>query len=85
MKKKDDTELENQKAIILNDMAKLKDQCDRIKRAITMMEQDINECMLLAESENDSAYVVRSSALKRKCDESKKKSSTSGKTVFSFS
>ena len=45
-------------------MAKLKDQCDRIKRAITMMEQDVNECMLLAEYENDSAYVVRSSALK---------------------
>ena len=41
MKKKDDTEPENQKATIFNDMAKLKDQCDRIKRAITMMEQDI--------------------------------------------
>ena len=74
MKKKDDTEPENQKAIIFNDMAKLKDQCDRIRRTITMMEQDVNECMLLAESENDSAYVVSSSALKRKCDESKKKS-----------
>ena len=57
-KKKVDSEAGNQKAIISNDMAKLKDQCGAIKRAITMMEQD----------------VVKSNALKRKCDESLKKS-----------
>ena len=70
--KKADIEVENQKAIISNDTAKLKDQCDAIKRAITMMDQDLGECMLLAESKKDLAYVVKSSALKRKCDESKK-------------
>ena len=61
--KKAEIEAENQNAIISNDMAKLKDQCDAIKRAIIMME--------LAESKKDLAYVVKSSALKRKCDESK--------------
>ena len=40
-KKKPDIEAENQKAIISNDMAKLDDQCDLIKRLITMMEQDV--------------------------------------------
>ena len=71
-KKKADNEAENQKAIISNNMAKLKDQCDPIKRAITMMEQDVSECMLLAESNKDLEYIVKSNALKRKCDESKK-------------
>ena len=49
-KKKADSEAENQKAMTSNDMVKLKDQCDATKRAITMMEQDVSECMLLAES-----------------------------------
>ena len=72
--KKANTEVENQKAIKSNDMTKLKDQCDSIKRAITMAEQDVNECVLLAESRKNSAYVVRSNTLKKKCDESNKKS-----------
>ena len=54
-------------------MAHLKDQRDVIKRAITMVEQDVSECMLLAESKKDLTYVVRNNALKRKCDESRKK------------
>ena len=37
-----------------------------------MMEQDVSECMLLAESKKDLAYAVKSNALKRKCDKSKK-------------
>ena len=53
-------------------MAHLKDQCDAIKRAITMMEQDVRECMLLAESKTNLTYVVKNNALKRKCDESRK-------------
>ena len=53
-------------------LAKLKDQCDAIKRTITMIEQDVSECMLLAESKKDLAYVVKRKALKRKCDESLK-------------
>ena len=73
-KKKADTEAENQKVLISNDMAKLKDQCDAIKRAITIMEQDVSKFMLLAESKKDLAYVVKSNILKKKCDESKKKS-----------
>ena len=71
-KKKADIKAENQKAIISSDVAKLKDQCDAVKRPITMMEQDERECMLQAESKKDLAYVVKSNALKRKCDESKK-------------
>ena len=47
-------------------MAHLKDQCDAIKRAITMVEQDVSECMLLAESKKDLTYVVKNNALKRK-------------------
>ena len=54
-------------------MAHLKDRCDAIKRAITMVEQDVSECMLLAESKKDLTYVVKNNALKRKCDESRKK------------
>ena len=73
-KKKADIEAENQKVLISNDMAKLKDQCDAIKRAITIMEQDVSKCMLLAESKKDLAYVVKSNILKKKCDESLKKS-----------
>ena len=53
-------------------MAKLKDQCNAIKRAITMMEQDVSECVLLDESKKDLAYLVKSNALKEKCDKSKK-------------
>ena len=53
-------------------MAKLKEQCDAIKRAITMMEEDVGDCMLLAESKKDLAYVAKSNSLKRKCDENKK-------------
>ena len=53
-------------------MAKLKEQCDAIKRAITMMEEDVGEFMLLAESKKDLAYVTKSNSLKRKCDENKK-------------
>ena len=41
--------------------------------------------MLVAESEKDLAYVMKSNALKRKCDGSKKKYWTSGRTVSSFS
>ena len=41
-KKKPDIETENQKVIIYNDMKKLKDHCDAIKGAITMMEQDVS-------------------------------------------
>ena len=37
-------------------MAKLKDQCNAIKRAITMMEQDVSKCMLLVESQKDLTY-----------------------------
>ena len=47
--KKAEIEAENQNAIISNDMAKLKDQCDAIKRAIIMME--------LAESKKDLAML----------------------------
>ena len=53
-------------------MAKLKDQCDAIKRAITMMQQDMSKCILLDKSKKDLAYIKMSNALKRKCDESKK-------------
>ena len=53
-------------------MAKLKDQCDAIKRAITMMQQDMSKCILLGKSKKDLAYIKMSNALKRKCDESKK-------------
>ena len=53
-------------------MAKLKDQCNAIRRAITMMEQDVSECVLLDESKKDLAYLVKSNALKGKCDEGKK-------------
>ena len=53
-------------------MAKLKEQCDAIKRAITMMEEDVGDSMLLAESKKDLAYVAKSNSLKRKCDENKK-------------
>ena len=35
-----------------------------------MMEQDVSECMLLAESKKYLAYVVKSNALKKKGDES---------------
>ena len=70
--KKAEIEAENQKAIISNDMAKLKDQCDAIKRAITVMEHDVRKCMLVAESRKDLAYVVKSNTLKRKFDESKR-------------
>ena len=62
-------ETESQKVIISNDMAKLKDQNDLIKRAVTMMEQDVSRCILLSESKQDFSYVVKSNALKRKCDE----------------
>ena len=55
-KKKTDIEAENQRAIISNYMAKLKDQCNAIKRAITMMEQDVSKCMLLVESQKDLTY-----------------------------
>ena len=54
-------------------MAHLKDQRDVIKRAITMVEQDVSECVLLAESKKDLTYVVKNNALKRKCDENRKK------------
>ena len=50
-------------------MVKLKDQCDAIKTAIAMMEQDVSEYMLLAESKKD---LAQSNAIKCKCDESKK-------------
>ena len=70
-KKKADMETESQKVIISNDMAKLKDQNDAIKRAVTMMEQDVSKCILLSESKQDLSYVVKSNALKRKCDEKK--------------
>ena len=53
-------------------MAKLKDQSDAIKRAITMMQQDMSKCILLGKSKKDLAYIKMSNALKRKCDESKK-------------
>ena len=53
-------------------MAKLKEQCDAIKRVITMMEEDVGECMLLAESKKDLAHVTKGNSLKRKCDENKK-------------
>ena len=62
--KKTEIEGEYQKAIISKDMANLKDQYDATKRAITKMEQDVSECMLLAESEKDLAYVVKSSTKK---------------------
>ena len=53
-------------------MEKLKDQCDAIKRTITMMEQDVSEFMLLDESKKDLTYAMKSNALKAKCNESKK-------------
>ena len=53
-------------------MAKLKEQRDAIKRVITMMEEDVGECMLLAESKKDLAHVTKGNSLKRKCDENKK-------------
>ena len=36
------------------------------------MEQDVSEYVLLDESKKDLAYLVKSNALKGKCDESKK-------------
>ena len=59
-KEKADIETENQKAIICNDISYL------------MMEQDVSECILLAESKKDLAYVMKSNALKRNCGESEK-------------
>lgn len=63
---------ENQMLVLVNDMARLRKECDSVKRAIDLMEKDISESMLLAESKHDLAYVIKGNALKRKCDESKK-------------
>ena len=71
-KKKAEIETEIKNTIIPNDMEKLKDQCDAITRTITMMEQDVSEFILLDESKKNLAYVMKSNALKGKCDESKK-------------
>ena len=69
-KKKTDIEAENHKAIISNVIVKLKDQCDVIKRAITMTEKDVRECMFLAESIKRFSISCKCNALKRKFDES---------------
>ena len=53
-------------------MAKLKDQCDAIKTAITLMEPDVSECLFLDKSKKDLAYLVNNNAQKRTCDKSKK-------------
>ena len=56
---------------ISNDMLKLKKQCDVIKQTKDIMEKDTGESMRLAESEQDQLYMIKSNALKRKCDENK--------------
>ena len=45
---KDGNEADNQKAIS-SDITKLTDQCIAVKRAITIIDEDVNECMLHAE------------------------------------
>ena len=71
-KKKADIDAENHKAIISNVIVKLKDQCDVIKRTITMMEKGMRECVFLAESIKRFSISCKRNALKRKFDESKK-------------
>ena len=56
---------------ISNEMLKLKKQCDVIKQTKDIMEKDTGESMRLAESEQDQLYMIKSNALKRKCDENK--------------
>ena len=62
---------EKENEILSNDILKLKKQCDAIKSAIDIKEKDIGGSLKLAESKQDLLYVIKSNALKRKCDESK--------------
>ena len=65
------SDAENKKVVLANDMAKLKEQCDAIKKSIVIMEKDVGESMELAEKKQEWAYVMKSNALKRKCEETR--------------
>ena len=55
-----------------DDIDKIRLQQKDLSKAITMKETELNECMQLAEKKKGLSYVIKSNALKRKREQTKK-------------
>ena len=58
--------------LITDDIDKIRLQWKDLSKAITMMETELNECMQLAEKKKGLSYVLKSNALERKREQTKK-------------
>ena len=52
------------------DINKIKVKCDPFKKAISMMESEVVDCITMAEKKNGMSYVIQGNALKRKSETS---------------
>ena len=65
------TDLQNQKALISKNEKHIKEKCDSLKKAISIIESEFVECIKQAEVENNMTLVIKGNGLKRKSGETK--------------
>ena len=65
------TDLENQKILISKKIEQFKEECDSLKKAISIMESEFVKCIKQAELENNMALVIKVNGLKKKSEETK--------------
>ena len=65
------TDLQNQKALISKNEKHIKEKCDSLKKAISIIESKFVECIKQAEVENNMTLVIKGNGLKRKSGETK--------------
>ena len=65
------TDLQNQKTLISKNEKHIKEKCDSLKKAISIIESEFVECIKQAEVENNMTLVIKGNGLKRKSGETK--------------
>ena len=73
------SERKKQAAHISNDIEKIKQEVNQVKKSTETMDRNFVDYMILAERNNDLALVRKGNELKRKCNETKDARSLIGK------
>ena len=80
-KKKDNSETDRQPLHLSNDINKLKTKLEQLGSAIAMMDDEVFECMHLAEDKSDLSHFIKGNGLKRKSEQSKASITTLSKEI----
>ena len=71
LQEKKNTDVENRKLAIAEDLKDVQKKCYLLEKAIKDMEEESDKCFKTAEKKNDMSLVIKGNGLKRSCEESR--------------